>query len=164
VHPPTAVPRTPTLIAAWVGFVTLCVGAGFASAMLADDTSVYEELARPSWAPPGNVFGPVWTVLYIAMGSAAFLVWKHDRGESRRRALAIFAVQLALNVAWTPVFFGLQRYGLAIVVIAGYWLSVLGMLIVFARRIRLAGLLVAPLLAWVTFATALNIAIWSLNR
>jgi len=148
----------------WLGFVVLCNGVGFLSAVLGTDPVLYEHLVRPSWAPPPSLFGPVWTALYILMGTATFLIWRHCRGDDRRRALTIFGVQLALNFAWTPVFFGLQRYGLAIVVIVANAIAVLVMMVAYGRRVRLAGILVVPLLVWVSFATALNIAIWWLNR
>lgn len=147
----------------WLGFVVLCNGAGFLSS-LAGRMGLYQELVQPAWAPPGWVFGPAWTTLYTLMGTATYLVWRRCGGERRRTAMIVFAVQLALNVAWTPVFFGLERVFAALVVIVLVWLSVLVMMIVYARRVPLAGVLIAPLLAWVGFATALNASIWWLNR
>lgn len=144
----------------WLGFVVLCNAIGFASSLLGQPT-VYTELVRPSWSPPPVVFGPVWTALYIMMGTATWLIWR--RAADRRPALVIFAVQLATNFLWTPVFFGLQRYGLAVIVIVANWLAVLAMLVAYHRRVAVAGWLVAPLLLWVSFATALNVAIWRLN-
>ena len=148
--------------AAWLGFVALCNAAGITSALIASDPGLYRELVKPAWAPPSSVFGPVWTLLYTLMGTATWLVW--DRGRDRAPALAIFAVQLVTNFVWTPVFFGLQRYGLAVIVIAMNLIGVLAMMIAYGRRSPLAGWLVAPTLAWVSFATALNVAIWWLNR
>lgn len=146
----------------WLGFVVLCNGVGITSALLGGDPAVYRELVRPAWAPPPSVFGPAWTTLYTLMGTATWLVW--SRGRDRARPLQIFALQLATNALWTPVFFGMQRYGLAIAVILANLALVIAMTILYFRRVRAAGWLVVPLIAWVTFASALNIAIWQLNR
>jgi translocator protein len=154
--------RVPAWLA-WLGFVALCHGAGFLSSRVGDMT-LYQEIVRPSWAPPAGVFMPVWIALYTLMGTAAFLIWQRTNGQSRRTALAVFAVQLALNMSWTPVFFGLQRFFAALGVILLVWASVLAMMIAFNRRDRLAGALIAPLFAWVSFAVALNASIWWLNR
>ena len=147
----------------WIGFVVLCVGVGFLSS-LGGRMELYQEIARPSWSPPAAVFGPVWTALYVMMGTATYLIWRRTDGERRRTALTVFAIQLALNAAWTPVFFGLETFFAALVVIVGVWASVLAMMIVYARRDRLAGAMIVPLFLWVSFATALNAGIWWLNR
>jgi translocator protein len=149
---------------AWLGFVILCNGVGFLSSLAGAPSAVYKLLVQPSWAPPSWVFAPAWTTLYTLMGTATYLVWKHCRGAARRDAMIVFGVQLALNAAWTPVFFGLERYGLAVIVIAFVLAAVTAMLVVYWRRVRLAGALLIPLWLWVAFATALNAAIWSLNR
>lgn len=148
----------------WLGFVLLCNGAGVASALLGTDASTYQHLVRPGWAPPSWLFGPVWISLYTLMGTATYLVWQATRGRARRKAMIVFAVQLGLNMAWSPVFFRLHRYGLAVIVIAGVLASVTVMAIVYARRARLAGALIIPLWIWVAFASALNVSIWWLNR
>jgi translocator protein len=148
--------------ASWLGFVILCNAVGFTSSLLGGEPTVYRELVRPSWAPPPVVFAPVWTALYTMMGTATWLVW--TRSNDRSAAMQVFAAQLATNFLWTPVFFGLQQYGLAVLVIAANWVAVLAMIVVYSRRVRAAGWLVVPLLAWVSFATALNVAIWLLNR
>ena len=147
---------------AWLGFVALCFGAGLLGSLFGN-TEFYRELVRPSWAPPGWLFGPVWSALYLAMGTAAWLVWRQERGTLRRRALVVFGVQLALNAAWTPVFFGLEQIVAALVVLLANVAAVVAMLTAFSRCSRLAGWLVAPLLAWVCFAAALNAAIVALN-
>ncbi|MEO8700324.1 MAG: TspO/MBR family protein [Kofleriaceae bacterium] len=148
---------------AWLGFVVLCNAAGFLSSLAAQESTIYQDLVQPSWAPPASVFAPVWTTLYTLMGTATYLIWSRCRGSERSSALTIFAVQLAVNVAWTPVFFGLQRYGLAVVVILANWIAVVLMTVAYWRRVKLAGALVAPLLLWVSFAALLNIAIYKLN-
>lgn len=148
---------------AWLGFVALCVGAGFASS-LAGNMGLYQELARPSWSPPAAVFAPAWTTLYVLTGTAAYLVWRRTTRERRRTAMVAFGIQVVLNAAWTPVFFGLEQFLAALVLIIAIWLSVVAMTVVFARRVPLAGALVVPLVLWVSFATALNASIWWLNR
>lgn len=141
--------------------VALCQLAGVAGAVVTD-ASFYADLARPSWAPPGWLFAPVWITLYTLMGVAAWLVWRTGRG--RRGALTWFAVQLVLNAAWTPVFFGLGSISGGLIVIIALELAILGTIVAFARRSRLAAVLMVPYAAWVAFALALNASLWSLNR
>lgn len=148
----------------WLGYVVLCNGVGFASAMVANEPSFYERLVRPSWAPPASVFGPVWTILYTLMGTATWIVWARTRGHARRQAMALFAIQLALNAAWTPVFFGLHLLGASIFVIAAVLIAVVVMMVTYARSVPWAGALIAPLGLWVGFATCLNVALWWGNR
>jgi tryptophan-rich sensory protein len=124
----------------------------------------YRRLRRPAWSPPPSVFGPVWTALYALMGVAAALVAAGPRSPDRERALGLFKLQLALNAAWTPIFFGLRRPGAALAEIIAMWLAVAATVALFARQRLVAGLLLLPYLAWVTFATALNAAIWRRNR
>lgn len=155
---------SPPAWAVWLGFVVLCNATGLLSALVAPASSIYTELPRPSFAPPGWVFGPVWTLLYTLMGTAAFLVWQRRTGEPRRSALIVFGIQLALNAAWTPVFFGLQLYVAAFVVLLAIWVAVGVMTVMFFRRVPLAGALLVPLWVWVTFAAVLNGAIVYLAR
>lgn len=124
----------------------------------------YEQLVKPAWTPPGWVFGPVWTVLYGAMAVAAWFVWKDHGFGGARLALGLFLVQLALNLAWSWLFFGEQRIGLALVDIAALLLAILLTMIAFWRRRRLAAILLVPYLLWVIFASMLNFEIWRLNR
>lgn len=119
----------------------------------------FEALQKPAWNPPSWVFAPVWTVLYAMMAVAAWLVWR----AGARRALLVWLVQLALNAAWSWLFFGLERPDLAFVDIVVLWIAIALTLAAFARVSRFAALLLAPYLAWVTFATVLNGAIWHLN-
>jgi translocator protein len=121
----------------------------------------YASLIRPSWAPPSWLFGPVWTALYASMAAAAWLVW---RRVGLDRALVPFAVQLLLNAAWTPLFFGAGQYGWALVDIVALWLAIAVTMVAFWRVSRLAALLLVPYWVWVTFAGALNASILSLNR
>ena len=121
----------------------------------------YPALRKPSWNPPGAVFGPVWTILYLAMAVAVWLVWRS--GGDVTVAVGLFALQLALNVAWSVVFFGMRNPRGALVVIVALWLAIAATLIVFASIDPLAGALFVPYLAWVTFASVLNGAIARLN-
>jgi tryptophan-rich sensory protein len=125
----------------------------------------YASLAKPEWTPPPWVFGPAWTILYAMMAVAAWRLWRrrHARPHESRRALALFAVQLAMNLAWTPVFFGLQRPDLALVVILLLWVAIAATIMAAWKACKTAAALLMPYLAWVTFATALNMAIWRLN-
>lgn len=121
----------------------------------------YAGLNHPAIAPPNWVFAPVWTTLYIAMAVAAWRVWKVTGLYSTE--MAVFAAQLALNFAWSAIFFGLHRIGAALAEIAVLDLAILATAILFFRRDRLAGLLLLPYLAWTLFATALTHAFWTLN-
>ncbi|MEX2598441.1 MAG: TspO/MBR family protein [Dehalococcoidia bacterium] len=124
----------------------------------------YAQLELPDWAPPDWVFGPVWTALYIAMGMAAWLVWRQGWHWPRVRvALALFTAQLLLNLGWTLIFFGLESIVSGWVEIIVLWAFILATIVAFARVHVIAALLLVPYLAWVTFATAPNAAIWRLN-
>jgi tryptophan-rich sensory protein len=118
----------------------------------------YRTLDKPSWNPPGAVFGPVWTTLYALMGLALVLVRRADRdpGASTDRAQAMFGLQLALNLAWSFVFFGGQSLRGALGVIAALWVSILATIVQFWSIRRAAALLLMPYLAWVSFASLLN--------
>ncbi len=146
-----------------IGFIVVCQLAGALGAV-ATDTTLYATIERPALAPPGWVFGPVWLALYTAMGVAGWLVWSAAPSRARSRALGWFAVQLVLNAAWTPVFFGVPSFGGGLVVIVALLAAIVATMIVMARASRLAAGLFAPYLAWVGFATYLNAAIWWLNR
>jgi len=128
-------------------------------------TTWYSTIEKPAFTPPGWVFGPVWTILYLLMGVAAFLVWQKGLGGTAVKiALVWFLVQLALNASWTPVFFGLHRPDLALIVIVLLWAAVAVTIVRFLRVSRPAALLLIPYLLWVSFATVLNASIWHLNR
>jgi benzodiazapine receptor len=125
--------------------------------------SFYAELQRPTWAPPGWLFGPVWSTLYALMGIAAWLVWR-ERGFARaRHALALFLVQLAFNGLWTWLFFVWRQGALAFAEVLLLWLLIVLTIGAFWRIKPLAGVLLLPYLAWVTFAAALTFAVWRLN-
>lgn len=120
----------------------------------------YASLAKPEWNPPSWIFGPVWSVLYLSMAVAAWLVW---RKGGQGHALRLYIVQLALNAAWTPVFFGAHQLGAALLVILALWLAILLTLRAFWRISMPAGLLFVPYLAWVSFASFLNFTLWRMN-
>lgn len=123
----------------------------------------YETLQKPAWTPPNAVFGPAWAVLYVLMALAAWLMLRRGHEVPVGRPLALYGVQLLLNVAWTPLFFRLHSPGLAFAELVLLWLAILATLVAFWRVHRVAGVLFLPYLLWVTFAGALNFAIWQLN-
>jgi tryptophan-rich sensory protein len=147
------------------GWILLCFAvAGIASRFTAMSLrDWYPGLRKPALTPPGWVFGPVWSALYLMMAVAAWLVWlRRDRPE-RRRALAIFVFQLAVNAAWSGLFFGLKSPLAGLLDIAVLWCAVLAAAIAFAKINQAAGWMLAPYLGWVAFAGYLNAAIWLLN-
>lgn len=124
----------------------------------------YDALTKPSWNPPDWLFGPVWSVLYLAMAVAAWLVWRERKTPPDvRPALAAWGAQLVLNAAWSWLFFGLHRPLWALVEIAVLWAAIAVTILLFRRHSALAALLLAPYLAWVSFAAALNFELWRLN-
>ncbi|WP_295138026.1 TspO/MBR family protein [uncultured Reyranella sp.] len=145
--------------------VGICLGiGGLGGAVTASSvTEWYPTLNKPSFNPPNWVFGPVWTTLYAMMGIAAWRVWRSADRDSARGPLAVFALQLAVNLGWSIAFFGLRDPGLAVAVILVLDLLVLATALMFRRIDGLAALLLVPYLAWIAFATVLNFAVWRLN-
>lgn len=125
--------------------------------------SWYLSLEKPPFNPPNGVFAPVWTTLYIFMAVAAWRVWRRGRDSRRHRALIVFAVQLGLNLAWSFLFFGLQRMDLALVEIAIFLIVIVITTILFWKIDRWAGALFVPYVLWVAFAMLLNGSLWFLN-
>lgn len=124
----------------------------------------YAGLAKPDFAPPNWIFAPVWTTLFLLMGIALFLVWrKGSEKKGVKIGLVLFVIQLALNVLWSTIFFGLRNPGGALVEIVFLWFAILATMIAFKKVSRPAGLLLLPYLLWVMFAAYLNYAIWRLN-
>ena len=143
-----------------------CIALGAAGGLLTAPQieTWYAALEKPAFNPPSWIFGPVWTVLYALMGVAAWLVWR--AGLDRRAvklALALFTIQFVLNLAWTPAFFGLESPLLGLAVIVPLWVTIVATIAAFSRIDRRAAGLLVPYLAWVSFATVLNYAIWTLN-
>jgi benzodiazapine receptor len=124
----------------------------------------YAALAKPSFSPPDWLFAPVWTLLYILMGIAAFLVWrKGTQNRPVKIALIVFLVQLILNILWSVVFFGLESPLSGLIVIVVLWVALLVTVLRFFKISRVASILLWPYLLWVTFAAVLNASIWLLN-
>ncbi|WP_266077672.1 TspO/MBR family protein [Haladaptatus caseinilyticus] len=148
-------------VPALLASIVVCQLAGIVPSILtANDVATwYTTLQKPAFTPPSWVFGPVWTTLYLLTGIALYLVWR--RGN--RGALVIFAVQLALNAAWTLVFFGMRWPAGGLVVIVALLVAIGATIVAFTRVDRRAGLLLVPYALWVSFATVLNYELWRLN-
>jgi len=149
----------------FIAFLAPCLAVSAIGAA-ATATSVgtwYQTLAKPPFNPPDWVFAPVWTALFFMMALAGWRVWRSDGLRKARWALALFALQLALNLAWSVLFFGYRSIGAALVEIVVLLLAILATTIVFWQRDRIAGMLFIPYACWVAFATVLNAALWQLN-
>lgn len=123
----------------------------------------YAEVIRPSWAPPGNVFAPVWSMLFLMMGISAWLVWRRGGFAMHGKALGVFLLQLVFNVLWSWLFFAWKTGGGAFADIIVLWVLILTTIMLFWRVSRWAALLLVPYLLWVSFASVLNFAIWQAN-
>ena len=123
----------------------------------------FSSLEKPSFQPPDNLFGPVWSTLYLLMGISLYLVWKSPKTNLRKTALLIFGIQLFLNFWWSILFFSFHLLFISIIDITIMWVLILYMIILFRRTKASAGYLNIPYLLWVSFATVLNISIWILN-
>jgi len=143
--------------------ITLAVGgiAGFATATAIG--TWYTTLNKPFFNPPNWLFAPAWTTLYILMGVALYLVWRLPASPMRNKAMTTFFAQLALNFAWSFIFFGAHQIGFALVEIMLLWLAILITINQFAKLQKTAALLLVPYILWVSFATVLNFSIWHLN-
>lgn len=156
-------PRSKQLLGL-VGWLLLTFSAAGAGAVAsANAGAFYQQLIQPAWAPPAWLFAPVWTALYALIGVAAWLVWKERGFRKARPALVLFIVQLAANALWTWLFFAWHLGTLALVEILFLWVLILTMVVTFWRVRPIAGALLLPYLAWVTFASALTYAIWQRN-
>jgi translocator protein len=122
----------------------------------------YATLNKPALNPPSWVFGPVWVTLYALMGIAAFLVWQ-KKSKASKHALIAFGVQLFLNAIWTPIFFGMRNPLGGLIDILLLWIAIIVTIVMFSKISKSAAWLLAPYLAWVTFATYINYSIWKLN-
>jgi benzodiazapine receptor len=146
----------------WLAAAFIAAGIGALASVQAG--SFYLSLARPAWAPPPAVFGPVWTVLYLSMGIAAWMVWREGGFRHARPALWLFLAQLALNAVWSWLFFAWRLGSAAFVDIVLLWLLIVATIVAFWRIRPLAGALLIPYLLWVSFAAALNYSVWQMNR
>ncbi len=146
-------------------FLAICLGVGGLGAIVTDKSvrTWYPTLRKPNGTPPSWIFGPVWTTLYALMAVSAWLVWREYRWGARA-ALLIFFAQLALNLAWSGIFFGARLPGPALMEIIVLWLAIAFNIFVFSRLTRWAAYLLVPYLLWVTYAMYLNFGIWRLNR
>ncbi|WP_207586273.1 tryptophan-rich sensory protein [Halomontanus rarus] len=160
-------PSTARSVATLLAFVVGVNVVGAAPALLAGpDTAWFRALEKPWFYPSGWVFGAVWTLLFTLLGIALYLVYRRDRGleeRASRIAVALFGLQLAVNVTWTPAFFGLQMPLLALGIIVALFALVVATVVAFGRVDRRAAALLVPYLCWIGFATVLNYTIWSLN-
>jgi translocator protein len=147
---------------ALAGWILLCFAAATLGGVFMPG-DWYASLKKPSWNPPGWIFGPVWTALYAMMAVAAWLVWRRGGFRVQQRALGLFLGQLVLNAAWTPLFFGAHQPGLAFAEIILLWLAIAATLAAFRPISCTAAWLLAPYLAWVSFAAFLNFTLWRLN-
>ena len=143
-------------------WLALSFAPGFTGMAFPPD-SWYRGIVKPEWNPPDWVFGPVWGLLYLTIGIAVYRVARRDTPFTPQ-ALTWFFIQLVLNALWTPLFFGLHRPDLALMCIVALWISIVGMMRSFARVSPASSAMLTPYLLWVSFATALNAAIWHLNR
>jgi translocator protein len=143
-------------------FIALCLAVGALAGLVTAPAVAewYPTLAKPSWRPPNWLFAPAWTVLYIMMAVAAWLVW---RVGDAKPALMLWAGQLALNFAWSFLFFGARSPGLGLIDIVLMWIAIAATIFAFAFKSRLAAFLMVPYLCWVSFALALNAAIFMMN-
>jgi translocator protein len=148
---------------ALAGWLLLCFAAASLGAVFMPG-DWYAALKKPAWNPPGWVFGPVWSALYMMMAVAAWLVWQRGGFAAQRRPLGFFLAQLALNALWTPLFFGLHQPGVAFAEIVLLWLAIAWTIVAFWPVHRVAAGLLVPYLAWVSFAGVLNGTLWRLNR
>lgn len=151
--------------AAWLAWVLAVVAAGSAAGLLFVPGDWYLGLAKPTWNPPAWLFGPVWIALYALLGTSAWLVSREPAVPvaERRSAWIAFGAHALLNLAWTPLFFGLRQPGLAFVDICLVWLVLLAVTLRFGRIRPLAGYLLLPQVLWVSFALVLNGTIWLMN-
>ena len=145
-------------------FMAACFGAVLAGSAFTTPSvpEWYDSLIKPSFTPPNWLFGPVWSVLYLAMAIAGWLVWR-QRESSATLPLMLFGGQLVLNVLWSILFFELQAPGIALVEILTLWVAIFATLFSIWRISKVAGWLFVPYLAWVSFATILTFEIWRLN-
>lgn len=151
---------------ALAGFLLVCFAIAAVGGLWTSSSvgSWYQDLRKPPYNPPGWLFGPVWTLLYAMMAVSAWLVWRKAGFAGASAPLAAFTVQLALNLAWSGLFFGLRQPGWAFADIVLLWAAIAATIALFSRVSLAAAWLLVPYLAWVSFASLLNYRIWMLNR
>jgi benzodiazapine receptor len=140
------------------------LGAAYSPAASAATNQWYALLAKPRWAPPDSWLAPVWIALYVLMGTSAWFIWRERYHRGRSPALAAYAIQLILNAAWAPLFFGAKSIGAGLFIIVALWLSIVWTIREFALVKAAAAWMLAPYLIWVSFSSVLNLALWKLNQ
>ncbi|MBB3978169.1 tryptophan-rich sensory protein [Rhizobium azooxidifex] len=145
-----------------LGFALAAFAAGFTGAVFRPG-EWYKRLDKPAWRPPDQLFAPVWTLLYAMIALSGWLVWRAGELSDAALPLTVYTLQLILNAAWSPIFFGLHRVDLAFFEIILLWLSIAATIVLFYPISPGAAVLLLPYLAWVSFASALNFAIWRRN-
>lgn len=141
-------------------FIVLVVGIGSLIGYATRPDAWFDALVKPSFQPPPSVFGPVWTTLYVLIAIAGWRIWTLEPNEGLR---SIWVAQMVLNFMWSPAFFALKNPGLALIVIIPMWATILFFVIRAWNKDKVAAMLFLPYLAWVSFATILNFAIYRLN-
>jgi benzodiazapine receptor len=155
-------PRSQAIgLISWLALTFIAAALGALASI--DAASFYAQLVRPSWAPPASVFGPVWSVLYLLMGVAVWLVWREGRAKGSTAASALYVVQLAANALWSWLFFGWRMGAFAFADVLILLALIVATVVVFWRVRRLAAILLLPYLAWVAFASALTWSVWQGN-
>jgi tryptophan-rich sensory protein len=160
--PATTRPHAKLALAAWLLLTFLVAGVSTLFTTPAIPTW-YPTLHKPSFNPPNALFGPVWTILYALMAVSVWLIWKQPSSRARTLGIQLFLLQLALNFAWSFLFFGHHQVGAALIEIVILGLAILATILAFLLVSRPAAALLAPYLLWVAFATVLNLRIWQLN-
>jgi tryptophan-rich sensory protein len=161
-RPTTAPSPRPWLVLAGLLLLNVLVAAGGSIASTSGVDGWYADADKPAWTPPNWVFGPAWTVLYALMAVAAWLLWRRHGWRGARTALVLYGVQLALNAAWTPVFFGAERLGAGLVVILLLDVALVATIVAFHRLTPWIAWLLGPYLVWVLYATTLNAGVAAL--
>jgi benzodiazapine receptor len=147
--------------------IIICLAAGFIGSIFTNRSIPiwYESLKKPSFNPPGWLFGPVWTALFILMGISLFLIWQKGLNYNGVKiALIVFGIQLILNILWSILFFGLRAPLAAFIEIIILWILILMTILIFYPISKTAALLLLPYILWVSFASILNFSLWRLNR
>ncbi|QXM25432.1 tryptophan-rich sensory protein [Elioraea tepida] len=150
-------------IAMLAGFLLACFLAASTAAVYRPGPW-YESLRKPWWRPPNWLFPPAWAVLYVMIATSGWLVWRERGFVGAALPLAVWGLQLVLNALWSPIFFGLRRLDLAFCELVLLWLSIAACILLFAPISAASAWLMAPYLAWVSFAGMLNYAVWQMNR
>lgn len=162
---PSSVRKNLYTLGGLIGWLALVFTTATVGAIASVEAAIfYEQLVRPVWAPPGWVFGPVWTVLYLMMGIAAWLVWKRSGFAGAGMVLILFCVQLAVNALWSWLFFSWKLGAIAFADTLLLWVLIVATSVFFWKQSRLAGLMLLPYLAWVTYASVLTYSVWRLNQ